>query len=179
MLQPNNTGFLPPFPDSAIVNEGGQGQIKFEKGKTYRVRIISFAAFASAFVHFDSHPMDIIMIDGSYVQKDQADQLRVSPAQRYDVLITANDQDNRNYPFLVALDINGDYTKPNPTWPNNFTGQLVMDGSGEFTTDVVKTFQPKDESQLKPLDGAAAYGPVDNRIVMDFAFCVDQNNIPR
>jgi iron transport multicopper oxidase len=171
---------IPPFPQSAIVNEGGDGHIDFVKGKTYRVRLISFAAFASAFVHFDSHTMSIIMIDGSYVKTESTYQLRVSPAQRYDFLITASDRDKRNYPFLVALDINRDFANDaSPAYPNNFTGQLVMDKTKAFTTDVVSSFSPQDDAKLTPYDGGAAYGPVTQTLTMSFAFCTDANNIPR
>jgi iron transport multicopper oxidase len=179
MLVPNG-GFAPPFPQNAIVNDGGDGHIDFVKGKTYRIRVINFAAFAPAFLHFDSHTMTIIMTDGSYVKQETAYQLRISPAQRYDILITALDRDKRNYPFLVALDINRDYVNDAaPAWPNNFTGQLVMNKNLPFTTDVVGSFSPKDDSRLAPYDGAGAWGPVTKTLTMNFAFCRDVNGIPR
>jgi iron transport multicopper oxidase len=179
MLTPAN-GFNPPLPDSIIVNEGGDGQINFVKGKTYRVRIISFAAFASAFVHFDSHTMDVIMNDGSYIKSSSAYQLRIAPAQRYDVLISAIDRDRRNYPYLVALDINKDFANDAaPVWPHNFTGQLVMDTKLNFTTDVVDAFRPIDDSNFAPYDDASAFGPVTKTLTMNFEFCTDQNGIGR
>ncbi|KAB5511198.1 iron transport multicopper oxidase FET3, partial [Coniochaeta sp. 2T2.1] len=179
MLTPAN-GFRPPFPDSIIINEGGDGQISFVKGNTYRVRIISFAAFASAFVHFDSHTMSVIMNDGSYIKEKSAYQLRVTPAQRYDVLISAIDRDRRNYPYLVALDVNKDFANDaSVQWPHNFTGQLVMDKNRNFTTDVVKAFRPQDDSNFVPWDGGAAFGPVTKTLTMNFAFCTDQNGIGR
>ena len=179
MLTPAN-GFRPPFPDSIIVNEGGDGQISFVKGKTYRLRIISFAAFASALIHFDSHTMTVIMNDGSYIKSNSAYQLRVAPAQRYDVLISAIDRDRRNYPYLVALDINKDFANDaNPQWPHNFTGQLVMDKALNFTTDVVGAFRPQDDSNFAPYDDGAAFGPVTKTLTMNFDFCTDQNGIGR
>ena len=178
MLQPGNGA--PPFPDSVIVNEGGDGKITFVKGKTYRVRIISFAAFASAMVHFDSHTMTLIMNDGSYVKPTSAYQVHVAPAQRYDVLISAIERDHRNYPFLVALDLNKDFANDvSLVWPHNFTGQLVMDPGKEFTTDVVDKFRPVDDSNFAPFNDAAAFGPVTKTLTMNFQFCVDQNNILR
>lgn len=179
MLTPAN-GFLPPFPDSIIVNEGGDGNINFVKGKTYRVRVISFAAFASAFLHFDAHTMTVIMNDGSYIKPESVYQLRVAPAQRYDVLISAIDRDRRNYPYLFALDVNRDFANdPAPIWPHNFTGQLVMDPKQNFTTDVVDAFRPADDSHFAPYDDGSAYGPVTKTLTMNFQFCVDQNGIGR
>jgi iron transport multicopper oxidase len=179
MLQTSNQHFLPPFPDGIIVDEGGNGHINFVKGKTYRIRIISFAAFASAFIHFDSHTMQVIMNDGSYIQKAQAYQLRIAPAQRYDVLISAIDRDHRNYPYLVALDINRDFTQDGSVYPHNFTGQLVMDPSQNFTQDVVSVWRPVDDSHFTSLDGAPKYEPVDKIIELDFDFCFDVNGFPR
>lgn len=179
MLQPSNTRFLPPFPNNQIVNEGGDGKITFVKGKTYRIRIISFSAFASHMLHFDSHNMQIIMTDGSYVQQREAYQLRISPAQRYDVLISAIDRDRRNYPYLVSLDMNRDFTTGTPIWPFNFTGQLVMNPAWEFTQDNVSVWRPIDDSHLSPLNGASKYEPVSNVIKLDFSFCFDQNGFPR
>jgi FtsP/CotA-like multicopper oxidase with cupredoxin domain len=72
MLSASNTQFLPPFPDGLIVNEGQNANINFVKGKTYRIRLISFSAIASAMVHFDSHTMQVIMNDGSYIRQTQA-----------------------------------------------------------------------------------------------------------
>jgi iron transport multicopper oxidase len=179
MLQATNTNFLPPFPDTIIVNEGGDGKIDFAKGKTYRVRIISFSAFASALLHFDSHTMQVIMTDGSYTEKEQAYQLRISPAQRYDVLISCIGRDNRNYPYLVSLDINRDFTKPNAVYPHNFTGHLVMDANKPFTVDTVDDWNPVDDSHFKPLLPIPRFEPVTTNIVLDFEFCSDKNGIPR
>lgn len=179
MLTPAN-GLQPPLPDNVIVNEGGNGQIPFVQGKTYRLRIISFAAFASAMIHFNSHTMTVIMNDASYIKSEQAYQLRIAPAQRYDVLISAIDRDHRNYPYLVALDINRDYANDQDlVWPHNFTGQLVMDSALNFTTDVVSQFQPVDDSKFAPNNGAAAFEPVTKTLTMTFEFCTDQNGIGR
>lgn len=181
MLSPNNTQFQPPIPNGIIVNEGRSGRINFVKGKTYRVRIISFAALGSAMIHFDSHTMRVIMNDASYVQKTDTYQLRVSPAQRYDVLISAIDRDRRNYPFLVSLDINRDFANDATLrWPYNFTGYLAMDPAGDFTQkDVVTKWRPADDSRFSPLVPEPPIGPVTKTVKLDFTFCIDANGIPR
>lgn len=186
MLSPKNTLFIPPFPDSLIVNEGGSSKITFEKGKTYRIRIINFSALAGAMVTFQDHPMKVIMQDGSYITPTYADQLRLSAAQRYDVILTANDDDEGNYPFLIALDINADYTNPHATplpisWPHNETGYLVTDPSAPTTAvDVVSVFNVADDSTFTDLnDTIGALGPITQTIQLDFNFCLDSNDIPR
>ncbi|EFX03254.1 iron transport multicopper oxidase fet3 precursor [Grosmannia clavigera kw1407] len=182
MLVTSNTQFLPPFPDNILVNEGQGAKIDFEVNKTYRFRIICYSAFASAMLHFDSHTMQVIMNDASYVTQKQAYQLRISPAQRYDVLISGISRDHRNYPFLLSLDINRDYAVDAASgivWPHNYTGQLVMKPNGTFSDDVVAKWQPVDDAHFQPYDSLAAYSPVTTTITLDFSFCDDVNGYPR
>lgn len=185
MLQPSNTQFIPPFPDSLIVNEGGSSIIAVEKGKTYRIRIICFSAFGSAMINFKDHKMKIIMQDASYITPAYAETIRIAPAQRYDVLITPARNESGNSPFLVALDVNADYTNPNATpipisWNYNITGYLVTDPSASTTsTDVVSTFNVVDDSAFTSLDHQEPLGPVTQTIKLDFNFCFDNNSIPR
>jgi len=47
MLQTSNTQFLPPFPDSLLMNDSQNVTFQFTPGKTYKIDIISMAAFAS------------------------------------------------------------------------------------------------------------------------------------
>ncbi|KAH6844970.1 Cupredoxin [Chaetomium sp. MPI-CAGE-AT-0009] len=182
MLTPSNTDFQPPIPDNLTVNEGQGLHIDFAKGKTYRIRMINYAAFGAAMVHFDSHTMNIVMNDGAYIKEKDAYHLRLAPAQRYDVLISASDNDTGNYPFLVSLDLNRDWTNATEekTWPHNYTGYLVMNSSQPLNkTDVVDEWKPVDDADFEPYDGAAAYDSYDNLIKLDFNFCFDQNGYPR
>lgn len=140
------------------------------------------SAYASAMLHFDSHTMQVIMNDGSYVKQEQAYQLRIAPSQRYDVLVTALDRDRRNYPFLIALDINRDFANDpveRTRWANNYTGQLVMNPSDPMTQYSIAKWQPKEEMSFQALDGQAPLGPVTKEIVLDFTFCRDSHDLPR
>lgn len=185
MLQPNNTEFRPPIPDSIIVNEGGSSLVSFEAGKTYRFRIISFAALAAAFLTFEGHTMEIIMQDGSYITPVEADLIRVSTAQRYDVIIRACEDDTENYPFLFVLDTNPDWTTPETSplpvsWNHNYTGYLVGDADGDFPAPpVLDALVPIDDSKFTNPYGDGPYGPLTQTIVIDFNFCFDNYSIPR
>ena len=182
MLVPSNVQFRPPFPDSILVNEGQGGNINFTKGKTYRIRLINFSAFASAMIHIDSHDMNVIMTDAAYVKQEMTYMLRITPAQRYDFLISCIDRDNGNFPYLIGLDTNRDFTNASlgVAWNKNFTGYLVMDPSKDLTKiDVVKEWKPADDSHFKPKDGAGVWGPYNHLIELDFAFCLDSNGYPR
>ncbi|KJR90080.1 uncharacterized protein SPSK_06412 [Sporothrix schenckii 1099-18] len=187
MITTTNTHFIPPFPDSIIVNEGLGANVTFDNDKTYRFRIISFAAFGSAMFSFDTSHMQVVMIDASYVEKAKATQLRIAPSQRYDVLISVPRRRNckavasANYPFLLSLDINRDYTNDpaQSVWQHNYTGYLVTNPTGDFPEEVVTLWQPADDATFVPLDGAVALGPVSQEITLDFDFCRDENNLPR
>ncbi|KAK4191182.1 putative iron transport multicopper oxidase FET3 [Podospora australis] len=186
MLIPSNNRFAPPIPDNILVNEGAGLQLNFVKGKKYRFRMISFAALASAMIHFNSHDMHLIMNDAAYLRKEKHYMLRLAAAQRYDFIIECIDRDNDNYPFLVSLDINRDWTNPDLgelRWPHNYTGYLVMDSSKPNNkVDVVKEWKPADDSHFKPYDNQTLYGGnsnYDKLIVLDFAFCFDSNGYPR
>jgi iron transport multicopper oxidase len=101
--------------------------LKFTQGKTYKIRVINMGAFAATMLQFDSHTMKIIEIDGVYVHEHDADQIRVSPAQRYAFLLEAKPTDGENYAFLTSFDINRDFTQPASVWALNVTGYIEYD----------------------------------------------------
>lgn len=184
MIDPNNTNFAPPIPNSTIINDGGDGHITVKPGKTYRLRMINWAAMFSMFVQFDSLNMNVISIDSSYVQKKSVKNLRISAAQRSDVLVTIPEDADRNYPYLVAMDLNQDYADPEPPrpiqFPLNATGQLITDSDKDKSkTLTVQKFEPFDDSDFSPHDDEPAYGPVTKQWVLNFDYCHDVNGYPR
>ncbi|KAI0597307.1 Cupredoxin [Biscogniauxia sp. FL1348] len=184
MLQPNNTAFTPPRPDAVIVNEGESGLIPVEAGKTYRIRVINFSALTAAFITFDTLSMDVITIDASYVQRQSVSQLRVSAAERCDILVTP-DASGTTYPYLFALDTNPDYTNSSasPSYHYNFTGALTQSTNSSSSSSVpevtVSEFLPFDDAQFAPHDGQGAWGPVTKHWVLNFDYCHDVNGYPR
>jgi iron transport multicopper oxidase len=166
-----------------LLNDGAGADYKFEPGKRYRLRMIAVSALASFMVNFDSHDMYIIMNDASYVKKQQAKQLRISPAQRFDVIIESHERETRNFPFLVTLDQNADWTTTNLTslkWPHNVTGHLIMDPSLPKRTDyTVHRWLPYDDAALSPHDGRAMLPPCTKTFVFDFTIGNDKFGIHR
>ncbi|KAH7348950.1 iron transport multicopper oxidase FET3 [Rhexocercosporidium sp. MPI-PUGE-AT-0058] len=185
MLSKSNPRAAPPFPNALLVNESTTANFKFTPGKTYKIKMISMAAFASVFIQFDSHPMNIIEIDGSYTVKKEAYQLRIAPAQRYTILLKAQDSTRRNYAFLASLDMNRDFTNGTvaPVWPFNVTGNIIYDPVKALApTYVVPRWKPFDDATLVAKDGQALLGPrekVDKEITLDFNFKLDPTGIPR
>lgn len=178
-LNPANLNGSSPRATNILLNDGQGADYLFEVGKNYRFRIINVSASASAMIHFDSHDMNVIMNDAAYVEQEVAYQLRVAPAQRYDVIVKGNDRDNRNFGFLVSLDLNLDYTQPGAAWSLNSTGFLVMDPEGERRPDVVDVWRPSDDSHFKPYDCGAILPAADKTFVFNFETCRDSHGILR
>nr|XP_036589497.1 conidial pigment biosynthesis oxidase abr1 brown 1 [Colletotrichum truncatum]KAF6801502.1 conidial pigment biosynthesis oxidase abr1 brown 1 [Colletotrichum truncatum] len=181
MLLPTNTRFQPPIPNNLLINDGAPANYNFQKGKTYRFRVINYAAFASFMLHFDSHDMNLIMIDSAYIKEKLTFQIRIAPAQRYDILIKCIERDNRNYGFLISADVNRDWTNKAQaqSWPMNYTGQLVMFPDRPFGTDSVKEWKPSDDAVYEPYGDAPILPPATKTLQFDWQFCFDANGIPR
>ncbi|TDZ26154.1 Iron transport multicopper oxidase fetC [Colletotrichum orbiculare MAFF 240422] len=181
MFSTANTRFAPPIPDNIVINDGASANYNFVKGKTYRFRIVNFSALASFMLHFDSHDMNVIMLDSAYVKQKLTYQIRIAPAQRYDILIKCIERDNRNYGFLISADINRDYTNAaqGNEYPLNHTGQLVMFPDRPFVTDSVKEWKPSDDSVYEPFGDVAILPAATKVIQFDWQFCLDGNGIPR
>ncbi|KAK2007547.1 multicopper oxidase [Colletotrichum eremochloae] len=182
MLLPPNPMATPPIPSGMVVNDGLGANFKFEKGKTYRIRLINYSALVSFMVHFDSHDMNVIMSDAAYNKETTAYMLRIAPAQRHDILIKATESDNRNYGFLIAGDVNPDFTNktlPPQLWPFNYTGQLVMFPDRPFGTDVVNEWRPSDDAVFEPLGDVPILPPATKILLFEWTFCEDKNGITR
>jgi iron transport multicopper oxidase len=124
--------------------------------------------------------MRVIGVDGVYIQKHDAYQIRVAPAQRYTVLLNAQPTTRRNYAFLASLDENRDFANdPTPSYPLNITGYLVYDKTkplpGPF---VVNQWNVVNDFTFVALDNQALLGEPDVEITLDFNFCIT-DGIPR
>jgi iron transport multicopper oxidase len=181
-LSPENPKGIPPLPNSILLNEGLDIDYTFEKGKRYRFRIISYACFASAMFRFGSHSMKVIMADGEYVEKQTVEALRITPAQRFDVIIEPNEINLGNNPILVSLDSNRDWTNktsvPPISWPLNSTAYLLRDPEGDRPEMSVSAWEPFDDAHLRPLTPCTLPTAV-KTLEFNWKPCVDQYGIHR
>jgi iron transport multicopper oxidase len=184
MFLQSNTQFLPPFPQACLLNDASSVKWNFVAGKTYKIRIISMAAFASTLLQFDSHTMRVIEADGTYIKKHDAYQLRIAPGQRYTILLNAHSTNRRNYAFTASLDMNRDFLNdPAPVYPFNVTGYIVYDESKSLPPPYkVDRWMPVNDATFEALDGQKLLGErddADDDIRLDFNFGFDANGIPR
>lgn len=99
----NPTG-AEPVPKAALMNDTQDLSIPVQPGKTYMFRIINMAAFAPQYLWFEGHNMSIIEVDGIYTEPAEADQLYITPAQRYSVLVTTKDDTSANFAIVGSMD---------------------------------------------------------------------------
>lgn len=99
----NPTG-AEPVPDSALMNDTQNLQIKIQPGKTYMLRIVNMGAFAAQYFWIEGHKMRVIEVDGVYTKAAEADQLYITVAQRYSVLLTTKNDTSTNYAIVGSMD---------------------------------------------------------------------------
>ncbi|MCJ1433270.1 hypothetical protein MMC27_002629 [Xylographa pallens] len=144
------------IPYSNLINDAQDIKFAIQPGKTYFVRVISMAAFAATYVHFDQHAMTIVEIDGVYTQPQTVDSIYVTAAQRYGVLITAKPSAATNYAFISTFDLDMFNTLPAYLRPS-VTGHLVYNATAPLPPPIpVPTTDPPfpiyNDFDLVPLD---------------------------
>ncbi|GJJ10707.1 hypothetical protein Clacol_004934 [Clathrus columnatus] len=180
-----------PVPDSGLINSAGRYEngplvpltrINVQRGKRYRLRIVSASANGFFDVSIQNHRMTIIEADGIAVKPYVVDSLQILPAQRYSVVITAN-QTVDNYWFSATQTVRGATTaSTNPNFNGSDTFAVLHyagASSGEPTSSQVFSSGPVafNESQLVPLINPGAPGgssPPDQ--VFNFTFGTNTSN---
>ncbi|KAI8581053.1 hypothetical protein K450DRAFT_208114 [Umbelopsis ramanniana AG] len=101
---------LEAVPDNILINGRGSfdcdtsiPQFKFEPGKRYRLRLINAGAISNIRFSIDNHKLTIIEADGVPMKKYTVDRLTLHVAQRYSVIVEAN-QTPQNYYMRAELD---------------------------------------------------------------------------
>ncbi|KAF2438872.1 multicopper oxidase [Karstenula rhodostoma CBS 690.94] len=162
----NPTG-AEPVPKSALINDSQNVTVAIQPGKTYLIRMVNMAAFASMYVWFQGHSMRVVEVDGIYTEPTEASMLYLTAGQRYSVLITVDPSGGTNIPFVASMDEELFDDIPDDL-NSNVTGWLVLDNAKELPTPSnVDTFEALDDMSLRPLDGSAALDKVDRTITLD------------
>ncbi|KAJ1956455.1 ferroxidase fet3, partial [Dipsacomyces acuminosporus] len=101
----NPTG-AEPMPDGALVGSTGgdkQKVLKFEPGKTYRIRLINMSALAMFHFSIEGHRMRVIEVDGEDTEEKEVGNVILAAAQRTSVLVTALNATDSNYVFHADM----------------------------------------------------------------------------
>ncbi|CAG8534192.1 4898_t:CDS:2, partial [Racocetra persica] len=176
-LTPGYTG-LNPVPDSGLISGKGQyncdgksgskcspyAVYKVKKGKKYRFRIINTSAEAYYAFSIDGHKMKIIEVEGTLVKPVEVNQLGLHIAQRYSVIVEAN-QDGGNFWMRAnmsesCIGKNNRTINANSLLNNDVRGILSYEGSDDKVPnsqafpDEVTPCRNLDSKKLKPLADA-------------------------
>ena len=151
--------------------------VEVEAGKTYRLRIIAGTELVGVNFAIQGHSMTVVEVEGAIVEPYEVRNLDIMPAQRYSVLVTA-DQDPGNYWGTTSVR----YRSTAPTGYVNFRykdapdSELSLDGdcSGDHpawndtqpTVDLESNLFTKTPSSLDDSDVLSANPESIRRIVI-------------
>ncbi|OBT50152.1 hypothetical protein VE04_09138 [Pseudogymnoascus sp. 24MN13] len=162
----NPTG-AEPVPNSALLNDTQDLQVKIEAGKTYLFRMVNIGAFAGQRVWFEGHTMKIVEVDGIYTDPYEADMIYLTAAQRCSFLVTAKNETTANYAFVGSMDTDL-FDKFPDTLNYNVTGWLVYDESKPLPEPkLIDEFTDIDDFDLVPHDKEPLLGDADQTITLE------------
>ncbi|KAL0937780.1 iron transport multicopper oxidase fet3 [Colletotrichum truncatum] len=168
----NPTG-AEPVPNSALMNDTQNLQVKVQPGKTYLIRMVNIGAFASQYIWFEGHEMRVVEVDGVWTEKAKAEMLYITPAQRYSVLLTTKKDASQNFAIVGSMDEELFDVIPDGL-NSNVTGWLVYDDKKPLPEPTpVDSFDEFDDFDLVPVDRKELYDKVD----YSFSFTVKMDNL--
>lgn len=163
----NPTG-AEPIPDSFLFNDTMNMSIPVEPNTTYMLRLINIGAFVGQYFYIEDHEMTIVEIDGVYTEPTKADTLYIAAAQRYAVLITTQNETDRNYGMVTVADTVLLDTIPSNLKLNN-TNWLEYNKEAphnevDVAVDQSSDLDPFDDLTLVPADHMPLLGEPDHII---------------
>ncbi|KAG2179873.1 hypothetical protein INT43_003659, partial [Umbelopsis isabellina] len=178
-LSPDNYEASEPVPDSGLINGlntfncsgatntsvactgGNRANFTFTAGKRYRIRVINTSAIAEFDFSIDGHNLTVVEADGVPMKPVTIDRIPINVAQRYSVIVEAN-QPVGNYWVRAVINENClAYTNPalNPTVLAGIHYEGAPDNQPNSTDpgygDPIDCID-LDSSDLHPFDGLDA-----------------------
>jgi iron transport multicopper oxidase len=148
-------------------------QIKVQPNKTYLIQVINIGSFVGSYLTLDGHEMTIVAVDGVYTEPQQTNEIYLTVAQRYSVLITTKDDTSQNFAILNTLDTSmfDDF----PSWANpDVYGYLIYDPKNPLPpVTPLRDYGCYDDYNLVPQDHLEAFSNVDHQIMITMDFDED------
>ncbi|KAJ1830435.1 ferroxidase fet3 [Coemansia sp. RSA 2711] len=147
-----NPGGAEPVPNSMLVNRTGAEPttLRFEPGKTYRIRLINMSVLATFHFAIEGHTMRVIEVDGVDCQPHKVTNVQVAAAQRVSVLVTALNSTANNYVFHADMDTDMFDSVPD-TLVYNTTGTIEYSPDASLKRSTAE-WTPFADFDLVPLD---------------------------
>ncbi|KAJ2796324.1 ferroxidase fet3, partial [Coemansia helicoidea] len=148
-------------PPRALINgvdANSTGNLEFAPGATYCIRLVSMMSFPLFEFAIDEHQLLIVEVDGVRTKPFAVDSVRLAPAQRIAVMVTAKSTTASNYQYHITMF--GDYLPPIAgIFPSVYNGTVVY--SSDAPTAVPATIATGflDEISIESLNGPPALVP--------------------
>ncbi|KAH7336256.1 Cupredoxin [Rhexocercosporidium sp. MPI-PUGE-AT-0058] len=162
-----------PIPNSALMQDAQNSKINVKPGKTYLFRVSNIGSFVGSYLSFEGHEMTIVEVDGVYTEPQKTNQIYLTSAQRYSVLITTKTSMERNFAIQSTLDT--DMFDTIPSWAQpDVNGYLVYNSKKPLpVVPPLRDLKPFDDMKLEPKDRQRVLGRVDHQIIMVMDFITD------
>ncbi|KAE9369132.1 multicopper oxidase [Stipitochalara longipes BDJ] len=181
-LNENLHGGSEPVPNATLINEAQNVHIPIKANKAYLFRIINMGGFAAQYFQFDQHDMTVVEIDGVYTQPHRVNQIFLTAAQRYSVIVHSKSNTKQNFAIIASM--NDDMFDPGVT-PNDIdqscNAWLIYDNTKPLPPplkpiDDDVTQQSEDDTVFVPLDNRRPFGPVAKQIPLAVNFSANAQN---
>ncbi|KAJ1855124.1 ferroxidase fet3 [Coemansia sp. RSA 1822] len=161
LTEPNPTAGLFDSPPGMLINGANAnltGPIDFVAGNTYRIRLVSMSSFPLFEFTIDDHELQIIEVDGVATKPYNTSVVRLAPAERTSVLVTAKETTTLNYQYHVTMF--GDFLPAIPgVFPSTYNGSVVYDADAPFFEVETIATGFLDELAIESLDDEPALVP--------------------
>ncbi|KAN0093790.1 Ferroxidase [Hyaloscypha variabilis] len=165
-----DAGGSEPIPNSALIGDTQNTKFNVKPKTTYLVHVLNIGSFVGAYLKIDGHEMTIVEADGVYTESQAVDELYLTVAQRYSVLVTTKDDTSQNFAILSTLDTSmfDDF----PPWANpDVYGYLIYDSSKSLPpVSPLRDYNVFDDFDLIPQDRQTAFTKVDEQIMITMNF---------
>ncbi|KAJ2784910.1 ferroxidase fet3 [Coemansia javaensis] len=148
-------------PPGTLINGGPgnrTGPIRFEPGKTHRIRLVSMMSLPLWEFAIDDHQLQIIEVDGAATKPKVVDVVRMAPGQRVSVLVTAKASAAENYQYHIT--VLQEYVPAIPgVYPAQFDGSVVYSPNAPMHVAAAIPTGPLSELDMESLDYEPAMVP--------------------
>lgn len=159
----------------------------FKPGHKYRLRLINTSTFSAFVFSIDNHKLTIVEADGTDLQPVTVDRLAINVAQRYSVIVEAN-QPVGSYWMRAELETSC-YPVDAPDLEKVITAEIRYDGAPnppDFSHSVSKFTETENEAcidlsidMLEPYWAKDAPGPVGTQFYLNITFQNDALGVNR
>ncbi|KAF2091067.1 multicopper oxidase [Saccharata proteae CBS 121410] len=158
-LLSNDTASMP-TPDSSLTNDTTQPvTIPMKAHQKVLLRLINMSAMTPYHIQFDGHQMSVVAIDGVSIIPTLAESLLITPAQRYDVILTGIGNASKNYAWITKTDGYDLQNNGILSYSDSYADPSPMTSPS--------TWNFPDDFFFKPLDLQPILAPVTKRVTLD------------